>query len=389
MDYKLAIEKLIKENPENWESILSNQPYSLKINKDNNFACLSYDQIESDMALTECQEARGIIFDLVTLEPVCIPFFKFWNYGDSKCVAIDWSTARVEQKMDGSIIKVWFSYRLDKWMISTNGCVNAFNATMAPNPVYNSFGDLVMAVFVNKYGMDSDFGFPFDKDYTYMFEVTSLFNRVVVEHKVADVTFLGKRNNLTLKEEKSEPIIIQGWKDYIRSPETFDLKSAEQVISMAELYTGEEEGFVVVDANFNRCKIKSSFYVHLHQSKNNGAITAERVIDMLQKGKLDEFVAYFDGEKTIADYCNLVTSEFNVYVHKMGTAKQLVISMVGECQSRKDIAVALVKNVDDAKWFGFTILDRLNKNGTKLEANDPYAELMLMTPEKVAKFIKL
>jgi hypothetical protein len=386
---KLALEKLIKDNPDKWEEILTNEPYCLDVNKDQDFVCLSYNQIKSEMSLPECQEARGIIFDLGTLDPVCIPFFKFWNHGDSKCAQIDWATARVEQKMDGSIIKVWFSHRLDKWMISTNGCVNAFKATLAPNPVYATFGDLVMSIFVNKYGMDEDFGFPFDKDYTYMFEVTSLFNRVVLEHKVPDVTFLGKRNNITLQEEKSEPIMIQGWKDYIRCPESFDLKSAEQVIAKAEQYTGEQEGFVVVDANFNRCKIKSSFYVHLHQSKNNGAITVERVVDMIQKEKLDEFVAYFDGEKTIADFCNKVLKTVQNYTGSMATAQGIVCRMVKEGCSRKDIAISLAQYANDAKWYGFTILDRNSKTNFPLECNNPYTDLMKMDASKVAKFLNM
>lgn len=386
---KLALEKLIKDNPNTWEQILTSKPYCLTVNKDQDFVCLSYDMIESDMALPECQEARGIIFDLVTLDPVCVPFFKFWNYGDSKCANLDWSTARVEQKIDGSIIKIWFSYRLDKWMISTNGCVNAFKATLPPNPVFATFGDLVMSIFVNKYGMDQDFGFPFNKDYTHIFEVTSLFNRVVIEHKIADVTFLGKRNNITLVEEKSENIILQGWKDFIRCPETFDIKSAEQVVSKADAYTGEQEGFVVVDANFNRCKIKSEFYKHLHQSKNNGAITVERVVDMIQKGKLDEFLAYFDGEKTIADFCSSVMKTINNYVWSMNMTQHVVCTMVREGKSRKDIAIELSAKANETKWYGFTILDRNAKKGIPLEDNKSWKDLMEMDCSKVAKFLNM
>ncbi len=381
----LEIETLLRNNKDNWREVVQADPYNLKINESLGYACISYDQINSDMNLPECQQSRGIIFDVDSLIPVCIPFYKFWNYGDTKCSKIDWATARIEQKIDGSIIKVWFAERLNKWMISTNGCVDAFTAHLPENPTFDTFGDLVQYIFKTNYGSNMDF--PWVKANTYIFEVTSPYNRVVIPYKESDLTFLGSRNNYSLEETPSYNICVNIGCPLIPCPQTFDLQSAEQVIAECEKYTGDQEGFVVVDKDFNRCKIKSSFYVHLHQSKNNGAINHERVIDMIQKGKLDEFVAYFDGDKDISDFCTSVALTLNNYVQYMEEAKRMVDKMDKEGATRKAMAIALVNSCASVKWFGFTCLDRKNKLGIEIMSNDAWKEIMSMDASKVAKFI--
>ena len=76
----LELEKFLKEN-NNWEELLTNEPYNLKVKRDGNYVMLSYDQIRSDFSSVLVQQARGIIFKESTLDPVCVPFFKVFNFG--------------------------------------------------------------------------------------------------------------------------------------------------------------------------------------------------------------------------------------------------------------------------------------------------------------------
>lgn len=51
--------------------------------------------------------SRGIILYEQDFSIACYPFDKFDNYNAPWANVIDWSTAKVQEKLDGSIIKVW------------------------------------------------------------------------------------------------------------------------------------------------------------------------------------------------------------------------------------------------------------------------------------------
>lgn len=45
-----------------WRELLESAPYNLIVKEKDNFILFKYNQLYSDMSLTEVQEARGIIF---------------------------------------------------------------------------------------------------------------------------------------------------------------------------------------------------------------------------------------------------------------------------------------------------------------------------------------
>jgi len=118
----------INDNPENWKETLEND-YDLKIKIDGDYAIFNYD-FNCNFANPIVQEARGIIIDYKKLEVVCWPFRKFGNHNESYCDSIDWESARVLEKVDGSIIKLWFDFQKNDWQFSTNGTIRAENASV-------------------------------------------------------------------------------------------------------------------------------------------------------------------------------------------------------------------------------------------------------------------
>lgn len=95
----------------NWEEILTSAPYSLKIQKEGDFVLFKYDQINSDFSNDFVQLCRGLILfhpDKYSWAVACHPFDKFFNYGESNAVEIDWKTAVISTKEDGSLMKVWW-----------------------------------------------------------------------------------------------------------------------------------------------------------------------------------------------------------------------------------------------------------------------------------------
>lgn len=298
--------KFINNNP-NWESILSEYPYFITIRKDGPLAIFNYNLLASeivegeteedtkrftcDFSLPEVQEARGIIINYETLEVVCWPFRKFGNYGESYVDTIDWRTARVQEKVDGSIMKLWFNKLTNNWQVSSNKIIDAKNAEMTCNySLLKLFNEAS-----NNQKLDYSV---LSKDCTYIFELVSPLNRVVIKYDSIEIYHIGTRNNLTGIEENVDI--------GIKKPKTYPLNSLQDCIEAAKILNDgcdkfelEDEGFVVVDKDWHRIKIKSPEYVLVHHALNGGILSKKRIIQLILDNEVEEYLTYYPGYKDI------------------------------------------------------------------------------------------
>ena len=270
---------------DNWEELLTQEPYNLKISEDGPYVMFKYNQLTSDFTDPMVQEARGIIFRKGQWEnPVCWAFNKFFNCGEEAAADIDWSTAFVTEKIDGSLIK--FFYDEGKWHIATNGTIDAFKAELGGIRMPN-FGTYVLRCGVNK-----DFA-ALNKDLTYMFEIVGPYNRVVIPYEETELYFLGARNKYTGEQYTCDAatMVKLGVSQY-RRPKVYSLRSINSCIDAAAALNWDEEGFVVCDAQFNRVKIKSPAYVMAHYARNNNVINRKHLIQVILSGETEEFLCY-------------------------------------------------------------------------------------------------
>lgn len=285
---------------EDWLETLSADPFNLKIKREGPYVMFNYDQIRSDFNLRVVREARGIIFRNGEWEnPVCWAFDKFGNYGESYAPDIDWATSFVTEKVDGSLIKMW--YDAGNWHISTNGTIDAFKAEMS-DMMYPSFGDYFGDTLRNYYSDINVFLDGLNKDFTYMFELVGPYNRVVIPYEKCAVYFLGARNKFT--GEEYLPIPVNASKlgvGFFKRPAIYSLSSLDDCIKAAELKTWDDEGFVVCDANFNRVKIKSPAYVLAHFMRNNNVITRKHLIRVILENETAEFLCYAADYKDVLE----------------------------------------------------------------------------------------
>lgn len=312
----LKVIEYIKNN-QNWREILSDSPYSITIKDDGDFTLLKYSQIDSDFNIEIVRECRGLIIDK-NLNPVCIPFYKFGNYGEPYADNIDWSTAKVEDKIDGSLIKVW-NYN-GKWIVSTNGTIFANKAhigsdsdsEMTVNKTYSNFGDLFESAAA-KAGLDIS---SLNPQYTYMFELVSPYNRVVVPYESIDLYHIGIRDNISLKELEADI--------GIKKPKTYQCNNLNDLIEMASKLRYCEEGYVVKDADYKRIKVKSPAYVAI--SHFISGMNEERLFELLRTNEVGEFLTYFPEYKphieslkykidNLADYLDSVIQEKIIPIH--------------------------------------------------------------------------
>jgi len=258
------------------KALVTAPPYNLIIAEYEEFYLLKYSQIESDMGQPLCQECRGIILRKSDHKIVCHPFHKFFNHGEGHAAKIDWNTARVQEKIDGSLIKVW--RHENDFRISSNGCIEA---TEAKIPNGNSLGDLFLFAAHNQELM-------WDKilpDHTYMFELISPYNKGVISYPKTAIYHIGTREHST-EQEKEIDLGIQ-------KPREYSFNSFDDMLEASQKLPFSEEGYVVVDANYNRIKVKSPAYVAAHHLKNNGILTPKRFLAIVLDNEINEFISYF------------------------------------------------------------------------------------------------
>lgn len=276
-----------------WERKLTDCPYCLTIKRKDGYILFKYNQQLSDFNNEIVREARGIIFRERDWKCVCHGFDKFENYGEDYCPDIEWKGATVQEKVDGSLIKTWYCED-DGWHVSTNGCIDASNASYGMGDREN-YHCLFASAVLNSSLMDlGEFKKLMDyagRSNTYMFELVSPFNKHIILYPETKLYFLGFRDNKSNKEYLPEDSIISL---YFPIPKRYKFNSLDDVIKTSKLLPYDEEGYVVCDKHFNRIKIKFPEYIKAHYLRNNGHITDKRLIDIILEGEQGEFLTYLN-----------------------------------------------------------------------------------------------
>ena len=274
---------------ENWCELLAAEPYNLKISEDDGFVLFKYNQIASDFSQEICKEARGLILDTQdNYRVVRYAFRKFFNIGESFAANIDWNTAMVNEKMDGSLMSVWFAR--GQWHLSTNGVIDAFKAELAGVGPYKTFGDLFESVLpLSRF---SEFSNIFAHQ-CYTFELVSPYNKVVIDYPETKVYLLSVRDMRTLVEHNLDQVEEFATRFGFTVPQRYDLNNEADYRKVVEQMPEGHEGIVVRDANGERVKIKTLLYFEMHRAKNNGVLTLERIVDLIRANEQSEFLSYF------------------------------------------------------------------------------------------------
>lgn len=335
----LKINKLLKfiNKNDNWKELIQEEPYNIIVKEDAEYTLLKYNQLESDFNSPIVCSCRGIILNKEN-KIVCFPFYKFFNYAEPQADKIDWQTSKVQEKIDGSLIKVWYD---KEWHISTNGCINAFEAKIKDTD--KTYGDLFAEVF------DKSIFEKLNKDNTYMFELVSPEAQIVVHYNKTKIYHIGTRNNKTYKEVE-EDIGIE-------KPKTYNFESLEKIIENTNNLSKNEEGYVVVDKNYNRIKIKSKEYLMAHYLVGNCNFTDKRIMQIIKMGEEREILSYFPEYTSKIDNINKSINKTIAYIYN-NYAELLNIKQRNE----------YVNTIKGSKYFYFLmkLFDNPNLN-VKLE----------------------
>lgn len=322
---------------ENWRNILKDE-YKITVKEEYPFAIFNYG-IDCDFSDPIVQESRGIIIDIENLEVVCWPFRKFGNYNESYADTIDWNTAKVQDKIDGSIIKLWWNRTTWKWQFSTNRTINAETA-LANQMTQETFLDVIRKS--DNYNEIVSRLPDLSKDYTFIFELVSPETQVVVKYPKPYLYHIGTRNNISGMEISSDI--------GIEKPKEYSLKSLDDCLNAVyelnksddgQVHGVKKEGFVVVDGKWNRIKIKSPDYLMLHRMSSNANFSKERIIGMIRDRTVSvqdicedfpNFAHYFkfydfkiaELEYQVKVFCDLTDRIYEEYSHERKTVANII-----------------------------------------------------------------
>lgn len=228
-----------------------------------------YDQIDSHhhRAQKIVRECRGLVLcEKFHWKVVAYPFERFFNFGDGFADQIDWDTACVQEKLDGSLMILY--HHRNEWHIASSGTPDAGGSVGISEII--TFKDLFWNTFGAQIGWTwlEECLARLPKELTFMFELCTPDNRVVVRHAQPKVVLLGARNRETFQELRPGEVIHLFPNTDI--PRVYPIRSAKHAVQSLNDMKGEEgEGYVVVDSSFNRIKMKCPSYVALHHLADN------------------------------------------------------------------------------------------------------------------------
>lgn len=275
-----------------------------------------------------------------------MPFYIFRNYEEEIADTIDWSTARVQEKVDGSLIKFW--YYGGKWHISTNGTIDAANAPANDN---ESFYDIVREA-VN---LDELFTY-LDPAFTYLFEVVSPKVDHVCTYPDTALYYLGRRNLTTSYESRPNDLPSS----LVKTPKSYPFSSLSSTVSSLGSLSDNEEGYVVVDADWKRIKVKSPLYLAKHYARANGVLTLKKILQMWRNQELDDFYIFApqshkDKIDDAVSRLRALEAQLDAIESPYATLKQLALNMK-PCLERQ----FLFKKFRDPYYSAKTFLDSVS-----------------------------
>lgn len=330
------LEQWFAERGRSWLADLETE-FKIHVSRDGDLVSLKYDQIESPMDHPLVRTLRGMVV-LDAERPVILahPYDKFWNHGEGKAAAIDWSTARVLDKLDGSLA-ILYAHE-NEWRWASSGHPTAGGSYGDTERTFRQEFESAFRTTGMRYPE------PESVRWCFMFEFIAPDNRIVCKYDRPMMVLHGARDRVTHQEATWSQ--LQQMSDEHDWPlvGSHEMGTATDALAAAEaLDPVKAEGFVVVDGAFNRVKIKSPRYVALHHLR--GEASPRRAIELWQAGEVDELLAHFpELSGQVVPICEALD--------RAAASAWADYSAHRHLPTRKEFALA----VKDAPWSGVTFL---------------------------------
>lgn len=281
---------------------------------------LNYDQILARNGDHLAEQCRGLVVrPRVSIAPDALktrivgevevlawPMNRFYNLGDGSGAAVWWGDPelKVYEKLDGTMIVIYWDEKFQRWCTGTRGVAEAdvpINVGVGQEPMTFSelFRKALEETFWRQVGSylhaDQLLNESFDKNDTYVFELTSPYNRVVVKYDDFGVTLLARRAKATGQEKSIQITNDKGYTTdstfWIPRPRTWDLSDPIAISAFVnEADPAALEGAVVCDSSFRRLKIKSKAWVLSSRTKDMVSTSRRSAVEAILMGTVDDVI---------------------------------------------------------------------------------------------------
>ena len=315
-----------------------------RINEELGVVCLNYNQINSDMSEQIVKECRQLILELDTWDVASISFLKFHNVAEQKSPEFDWSSFKTYEKLDGSIVTFWYN-KIYGWEIATRSVPDA-NTNMDDTDM--TFQDLVILTL-------KDMGLTFDQvtscmepGYSYVCELMTPENQVVVHHQDRKLVLLAVRSIHEPFFKECDLEIWKGWNPDFPLPivTLYPGFSREAVLAaVQERNPIEHEGYVLVDKNFNRVKVKSDAYCLMSYQRDGLGKSNRARLELIFSDKVDDVIGLLP--KYVQDKILSLQTALNTLVQSINKT----YAEIQHIESQKDFAAEAIKYRYSAALF--------------------------------------
>lgn len=338
---------------------------------------LNYDQIETKEDDVLSWDCRGLILaktdgsefqtidaklnlDVIVGDTQILAFGmrRFFNYGQGSAAEINWHDPKlaVLEKLDGTLCIVYWDGYLNQWCVATRSVPEA--------DLLMDNGIFTFRTLFEKALYDTTRGLPFnqftsllDKNYTYCFELTTPYNRIVVYYPDNRVTLLAVRNMITLKEVELQPFLDSHVITHLPVVQSYNPKTIEELADwVSTLNPMEHEGVVVRDGKFNRIKLKNAAYVAASKIRETLATSPRNCLELILLGKDDDAASFLPQEIQV----NLASLK-NKFVLWLKGQEVLAQTIIEEARSiapdKKTFALTVQRHKPDVPAALFAIYD--------------------------------
>lgn len=343
---------------------------------------LNYDQIEAKESNPLAQECRGLVlaskdgrvhtpvinpgvkpnFDAISPGETVIlafPMKRFFNHGQGCAAEINWSDPNlaVLEKLDGTLCIVYFDPFTDKWCVATRSVSEA--DMLMDNGLY-TFRTLFEKALTDTTGYEFEvFTRYLEKAYTYCFELTTPYNRIVVDYQNNGVTLLAVRGLVTLQEVSMTHPVVDQLPTCLPIVQAHTYTSVEELVNwVSSLNPMEHEGVVVRDSNFNRIKVKNAAYVAYNKVRDVLGSSERNCMEFILLEKDDDVAAFVPPD--IRDNIAKIKAGFQVALQKHDQAYQSALAEASAKAPGDKKTFAILVTQDKKMWTApfFSMFDR-------------------------------
>lgn len=375
----LNIQKYLKEHT--FTQLANEHGVYASLSKNKRKISLNYSMLEAkDNDLLAC-ECRGLILakddwsefnltqdlkldmDIITgnTQIVACPMFRFLNLGQGNTnINLNDSNLEIFEKIDGSCVIVYFDSYKDDWMCATRSVPEADQLLDNGDYTFRQlFEKAVLETFKRSFNQFTNY---LDVNKTYVFELTTPLNQIVVSHDKYSITLLAVRNLTTLMEENplNEEIITEL---NCPTPQFYKLKSIEEIVDWVSTRDPtKHEGVILKDSCYRRIKIKSPAYVALSRIKNNLCASDRNVLELIFSEKDDDVLPLLSSE-IVAKISNMKEKLIKMIKHYDNLYLELLEEATNNNPGDKKTFAQLVV-VKEKLWVApfFQMFDKKVKN---------------------------